>query len=181
MTVLVDVRTSFVDLTKHEADVAIRFGIKRHLAGDLVARRVCGVEVGLYASRAYVEKHGAPTTPEALAEHALVRADAAFADTAMERILERYGTARNVALRASSFFARAAAIRAGVGIGFAPAFITTGDKTLQRLDVAFPEPPRGADLLVLVHVDMRKNARVRAFVDHVSTQLMAQRALFEGV
>ncbi|HWB81585.1 MAG TPA: LysR substrate-binding domain-containing protein [Nannocystaceae bacterium] len=180
VTVLVDVRTSFVDLARHEADVAIRFGIKRMLAGDVVARRVCGVAVDLCASRAYVKKHGAPATPEALAEHALVRGDAAFADTPMERILERHGSARNVALRANSFFARVAAIRAGVGIGFAPSFITTGDKTLQRLDLAFPEPQPAADLLVLVHVDMRKNARVRAFVDHVSTQLLAQRALFEG-
>ncbi len=180
VTVLVDVRTSFVDLTKYEADVAIRFGVKRHVVGDVVSRRVCGVEVNLYASRAYVKKHGAPTTPEALAEHALVRADPAFASSRMEQLLERYGTPRNVALRANSFFARVAAIRAGVGIGFVPAFLATGDKSLQRLDVAFPEPPSGAELLLLVHVDMRKNARVRAFVDHAFAQLVAQRALFEG-
>lgn len=181
VAVHVDVRTSFVDLAKHEADVAIRFGAKRGVQGDVVARRVCGVGVGLYASRAYVKKHGAPTTPEAIADHAVVRGDAAFAALPMERIMERYGNPRNVAMRTNSFFARVAAIRAGVGIGFAPAFSIGGDKTMVRLDIDFPEPQGGADLLVLVHVDMRKNARVRAFVEHACAALVKQRALFESV
>jgi DNA-binding transcriptional LysR family regulator len=36
-----------------------------------------------------------------------------------------------------------------------------------------------ADLLLVIHVDMRKNARVRAFVEHVYAALAAQRPLFE--
>ena len=97
----------------------------------------------------------------------------------MERILERYGNRAKVAFRASSFYARVGAIRAGVGVGFAPLFLAAGDKTLVRLHVPFPETLRGADLLLVVHVDMRKNARVRAFAEHVFAALVAQRSVFE--
>jgi DNA-binding transcriptional LysR family regulator len=67
-----------------------------------------------------------------------------------------------------------------VGVGFAPLFLASRDKTLERLPVAFPEPPPGADLLLVIHVDMRKNARVRAFVEHTFAALVAQRRLFAG-
>jgi DNA-binding transcriptional LysR family regulator len=97
----------------------------------------------------------------------------------MERMLELYGNPVKIALRANSFYARVGAIRAGVGIGFVPLFLAAGDKTLTRLELPFPETPSGADLLVLVHVDMRKNARVRAFVEHTCASLAAQRSRFE--
>jgi DNA-binding transcriptional LysR family regulator len=127
-----------------------------------------------------LKKHGRPKTPEDLYEHALVRPAEEHLRLPMERILERYGNGAKVAFRASSFYARIGAIRAGVGIGFVPLFMAAGDKTLERLHLPFPETPRGADLLLVIHVDMRKNARVRAFVDHAFAALVAQRSLFEG-
>ncbi len=178
VTVVVDVRQSFVDLAKHEADVALRFG-SRPPEGDVVVRRVAFAELGLFATRAYLKRHGRPKTPEDLYDHALVRAAEEHMRLPAERVLERYGNPANVALRSSSFDARVAAIRAGVGIGFVPLFQAAGDKTLERLHLAFPEPPRGLELFLLVHVDMRKNARVRAFVEHVFAALVAHRSSFE--
>jgi len=178
VSVFVDVRSSFVDLGRHEADVAIRFGVKPP-DGDIVVRRVLTANVGLFASRAYLKKHGRPRVPEDLKSHALVRADEALAGLSIERLLERFGDRSKVALRANSFYARVAAIRAGVGIGFAPLFLTAGDKSLQRLHLAFPEAPTSADVLLLVHADMRRNARVRAFVEHAFAALVAQRSRFE--
>jgi DNA-binding transcriptional LysR family regulator len=179
VTVLVDVRQSFVDLAKHEADVALRFGVKPS-DGDVVVRRVVFADIGLFASRSYLKKHGKPKTPEDLYDHALVRAAEEHLRLPMERILDRFGNPANVAFRASSFYVRVGAIRAGVGIGFVPLFHAARDPSLIRLDLPFPETPRGADLLLIVHVDMRKNARVRAFVDHTFKALVAQRSLFEG-
>ena len=63
VTVVVDVRQSFVDLGKSEADIALRFGSKP-VEGDVVVRRVLFADVGLFASRAYVKKYGRPRTPE---------------------------------------------------------------------------------------------------------------------
>lgn len=178
VTVLVDVQRTFVDLAKHEADVALRLGVTPP-EGDLVVRRVAVASIGLFASRAYLKKHGRPRTPEDLADHAIVRAEEALSHIPMERVLERYGNPARIALRANSFYARVAAIRAGVGIGYAPLFLTAGDRSLVRLHLALPEPARGADLFLLVHTDTRKNARVRAFVEHAFAALVAKRSLFE--
>jgi DNA-binding transcriptional LysR family regulator len=179
VTIVVDSRQSLVDLAKQEADVALRFG-GMPTEGDVVVRRVLSAGVGLFASRAYLKKYGRPKTPEDLYDHALVRAAQEHLGLPMDRILERYGNPANVALRAGSFYARIGAIRAGVGIGFVPLFLAAGDKSLERLHLAFPETPRGADLLLVIHVDMRKNARVRAFVEHAFAALVAQRSVFEG-
>lgn len=179
VTVVVDVRQSFVDLTKREADVALRIGMKPQ-DGDVVVRRVLFADIGLFASRVYSKKHGKPKTPEDLHDHALVRAEEDHRHLPMERVLERYGNPAKVAYRSSSFYARVGAIRAGVGVGFVPLFMAAGDETLERLHLAFPEAPRGADLFLVIHVDMRKNARVRAFVEHTFAALVAQRSLFES-
>ena len=64
-------------------------------------------------------------------------------------------------------------------IGFAPLFLASGDKALERLRLGQPDPMPGTDLLMVIHADMRKNARVRAFVEHVSAAIAAQRPLFE--
>jgi DNA-binding transcriptional LysR family regulator len=57
-----------VDLIGENFDVAIRMG---ELPDDasLVARRLAVFSVGLYASPAYLARHGVPSEPEALMEH----------------------------------------------------------------------------------------------------------------
>jgi DNA-binding transcriptional LysR family regulator len=174
----VDVTQGIVDLAKREADVAIRFGVSP-AEGDVVVRRVVVAEVGLFATRAYLKEHGRPKTPEDLHDHLLVRAAEGHTRLAMDRLLERYGDPAKVAFRSPSFYVRIGAIRAGIGIGYMPLFITAGDKSLERLHLAFPETPKGIDLLLVVHADLRKNARVRAFVDHAFAELTARRSLFE--
>jgi DNA-binding transcriptional LysR family regulator len=180
VTVVVDVRTSFVDLAKHEADIALRMGMAPP-SGDIVVKRVVAVNVGLYASRSYLRAHGRPRSAEDLREHAIVRAGEMHARLTMERMLERFGQPGKIAFRSDSFYVRTAAIRAGVGIGFVPYFMASGDKTLVHLPLEFPEVPTGADLLLVVHADLRRNARVRAFVDHAYGALQGMRARFETV
>ena len=50
-----------LDLPMREADVAIR--LKEPSQADLIRRRLMEVHIRLYASRAYVEKHGLPRDP----------------------------------------------------------------------------------------------------------------------
>jgi DNA-binding transcriptional LysR family regulator len=56
------------DLLEEEVDIAVRTG---GLAsrGDLAARRLARQTMTLFAAPAYIEKHGAPGSPEALANH----------------------------------------------------------------------------------------------------------------
>jgi DNA-binding transcriptional LysR family regulator len=175
VTIDVTLGADFADLARRQADVALRIG-NRPTAEHLVVKHVSRVDVALYASRAYLRAHGRPAAPEDLARHHLVRGDAQVAGLPLERLLDRYGDPGRIAVRSNSMLARLAAIRDGLGIGFLGCFLGEGVRSLERLDLRLPEA--STDLWMLVHVDIRRNARVRAFVDHVFDALQTRRAAF---
>lgn len=175
VSVTVDVHADFRDLSRREADVALRFGTKPRI-GDLVAKHLCRVDMGLYASGAYLRRAGRPSRLEDLGAHAIVMGNEQFARLPMEQLLERHAPGR-AAFRGNSMLVRMAAIRDGIGIGLLPCFLGEGVRALQRIDLERPE--LYGDLWLLVHVDLRTNARVRAFVDFIHTEITAQHARFE--
>ncbi len=136
------------------------------------------IEVGLYASQDYLRNHPAPRSVEDIRDHAIVRGDQSLSHLLMEHAIERYGAANKVALRSVSMQARAAAIAEGIGIGCLACFLGDSFPGLERIDVELPDMSSG--LWLLVHTDMRRNARVRAFVDHAHQALSDMRQRFEG-
>ncbi|WP_114395110.1 LysR family transcriptional regulator [Oleisolibacter albus] len=60
-----DVSDRFVDLVDEGYDLAVRIG--RLKDSSLIARRICPIRAVLCASPAYLEKHGAPQTPDDIA------------------------------------------------------------------------------------------------------------------
>jgi DNA-binding transcriptional LysR family regulator len=177
VTIDMGIGSNFADLTRRQADVAIRFGRKPSL-GDLVVKHVSRVDVGLYASRKYLRTHGHPERLEDLRHHAIVRGDDQFAGLPMESIVERHGDPRRIAFRSNSMLARLTAIRDGIGVGILGCFTGERERSLERIDMRFPDA--SSDLWMVVHVDLRRNARVRAFVDFVHEALVALRWLFES-
>lgn len=69
-------------------------------------------------------------------------------------------------------FDRVAAIRDGLGMGFVACFMGARDASLERIDLPFPEA--SSNLWMLIHIDLRTNPRVRAFVDFVYEGLAVQ-------
>jgi DNA-binding transcriptional LysR family regulator len=61
------------DLLRREADIAVRMTPPKQ--GQLIARRVGQVEVGLHARRTYLRKRGTPRSIEELSGHALIGFD----------------------------------------------------------------------------------------------------------
>ncbi len=59
-----------LDLPMREADVAIR--MKEPSQADLIRKRLMNVHMRLYASKEYLEQHGAPETIKDLKEHRLI-------------------------------------------------------------------------------------------------------------
>jgi DNA-binding transcriptional LysR family regulator len=177
VTTAVDVRASLADLARQQADVALRFGAKPP-EGDVIAKHVSRIGVALYASRSYVEEHGRPRKRDELAQHTMVRGDESMAAMPFEQWTDRWADPTKTSFRSESFFARLAAIREGMGIGYLGCFMGDREKALRRLPIAVPQ--FDMSVWLLVHVDMRKNARVRAFVEHTYAALVALRPLFEG-
>src|SRR5262245_32019625 len=108
------VQNQVLNLLQREADIAVR--LSRPQQSDLVGRKVGEMGFGLYASQAYLARHGRPATVEDLAQHRSV----AFDETARwitgpGASLERALSTAPVAYRANSGQAQLAAIRAGCG------------------------------------------------------------------
>jgi DNA-binding transcriptional LysR family regulator len=177
VTVEMEIGSSFSDLARRQADVAIRFGGKPAL-GDLIVKHVSRVDVGLYGSRSYFRTHDRPTSLPDLRHHAIVCGGDQMRGLPMERIMDRYADPTRIAYRSDSMLARACAVRDGLGIGFLARFVGEKDRMLERLDLAFPE--LASDLWMVVHTDLRRNARVRAFVDFAEEALAAYQPLFEA-
>lgn len=163
------------DLSRRHADVAIRPG-SRPPEGDLVARRVCGIGVALYGRRELADRTPAPASlPKG---QRVVRGDAARAGLPMERWLDRQAPCGQAALRSGSMLARLVAVREGLGVGLLPCLAADADPGLVRLSDLLPEA--GSSLWILTHADMRRNARVGAFVAHAQQALAALAPKFEG-
>ena len=68
--VLLDTSTRMLNLAKREADIAVRS--VRPDNPDLIARRLARWPMALFASKAYLERHGKPAPGSAFAGHDLV-------------------------------------------------------------------------------------------------------------
>ena len=85
---------------------------------------------------------------------------------------------RRIALRSDSFLAMAEAAAAGIGLAVLPCY--TGDRRKDLARVGGVRRELGSSLWLLTHEDLRRTARVRAFMDLAAGALGAERALIEG-
>ena len=155
------------DLLRREADLALRMARPRQQA--LVARRLGGVGIGLYAHRRYAAAHGLPRSLEELAQHPLIgfdRDDSSWrsvGDIALGVTRERF------AFRSDSDLAQLAALRAGFGIGGCQHAIAGRSREL------VPVLPRTVrfrlEMWLALHEDLRASRRVRLLFDHLAEEL----------
>jgi len=143
------------DLTRREADLALRMGRPRDAA--LVTRKLAEVAYGLYASR----QAGAARAVDFEA-HPFVGFDESLASAPQERWLARVAPERRVVFRTNSTASLLEAARRGVGVAVLPRFIADADPALVRLEG--PEPAHH-ELWLLVHGDLRRTPRVRAVIE----------------
>lgn len=149
------------DLLQRRADIAIRMVEPTQQA--LVARKLGVLPLGLYAHRDYLALRGIPGSIAALAEHDLIGVDSngSFARAVLGALP---GLAHaDFALRVDNTVVQLAAIRAGFGIGICQEVLAARDATLERVlpdAFAFDLP-----LWIVMHEDLRSNARYRAVFD----------------
>lgn len=160
------------DLTKREADLALRMGRPRD--AGLVTRKLSDVAYRLYASRAYLAGRRPAVD---LGHDAFVTFDDSLASSPQERWLAKLAQVR-VVFRCNSTASLVAAARAGVGVAVLPCFVADGDRDLVALEG--PEPVNH-ELWLLVHQDLRRTPRVRAVIEWLDeTVARARPALCGG-
>jgi DNA-binding transcriptional LysR family regulator len=159
------------DLTRREADLAVRMGRPRD--AGLVTRKLSDVAFRMYASPAYL---GGRREVD-LAADAFVGLDESLASSPQERWLARVAPERRVVFRCNSTAALQAATRAGAGVSVLPCFVADGDPGLVRLEGPEPTPH---ELWLLVHGDLRRTPRVRAVIEWIDALVADARAALAG-
>lgn len=144
-----------------EAHVAIRAGAVPQ-EPDNVVQPLVRMRSGLYASRRYVARHGMPDGEAGLAGHRFIGSDAADNRAPFYVWLRGAVPAERITYRTTEPAAHAAALHAGVGIGFHPAYLAQDDPDL--VEVLPPRPEWDASLWLVSHVDLHRTLKVQSFL-----------------
>ncbi|MGV6876567.1 LysR family transcriptional regulator [Pseudochelatococcus sp. B33] len=149
------------DLFAQEVDVAVRTVAPKQEA--LVARKVASIPLGLFASRAYVDRRGSPASLAEVAEYDLIGPDRNRGDLALVGRLGAAVSRDRFVLRTDSHPAQLAAARAGLGIAVVQVPVGESDPGLVRLlpdlDIVTLET------WIVTHENLARVPRVRAVFD----------------
>ncbi|MCU0832421.1 MAG: LysR family transcriptional regulator [Rhizobiaceae bacterium] len=148
------------DLTRREADVAVRFF--RPSQPDLVMTRAGRLNVGLFASRRYLARQGRPLTLADFAQHRLIGDDSGDRIMRGMRALGLDPRRDDFSFRSDSILAQVAAVKAGLGIGSGLTLAFEGadvERLLaDQIDLPF-------DVHVVAHADLHRSRKVRVVYD----------------
>lgn len=152
--------TAVVDLTRREADVALRFIRPREPA--FVARRLGELPFAIFASEAYLRRRGTPRTVAAAAAHDFIGYQEALDHMPQVRWLHRTVRSPHYVLRASTLTTQLVACAEGLGLALLPVFSARREPRLKHLFPRQAGPAR--ELWSVFHSDLRGNPRLTTFL-----------------
>jgi len=160
-------------LSKREADLAIV--IDRPVEGRLVARKLVDYTLRLYASKTYIEEHGAPQTPDELIQHPHITyvQDLIYSDQ-LNFMPQVFGPGFR-RFECASALAQAQAVKSGAGLGVLHDYASRADPDLAVVltDLVFRRA-----YWMATHADTRELMRVRCVADFISEEIEEARRLF---
>jgi DNA-binding transcriptional LysR family regulator len=165
---------TYLDLSKREADIAVRaIGVGATPPENLMGKRVVPIVLASYVGVAHARR----LDPE--------RGDGAvrWLGSDMANVVDRLVATSSYpelpiwgAFKSMEVMSHAA--HAGLGLVFLPTYVGDADPELQRL--AKPDVRHMADFWLLVHRDLKDNARLRAAREQITAALVGLMALFRG-
>lgn len=162
-----------LDLPMREADIAIR--MKEPSQADLIRRRLMDVNIRLYAAPEYLAKHGTPSTSAELTQHRLIcQSPSAPQVSAGAGWMAPFLAANETSLlTVNNYFGILQAVRAGLGIGALPDYLTADSPELVNV---LPEEGSGIVPVYLAYPEeLRHSKRVAVFRDFVIDEVIAYR------
>jgi DNA-binding transcriptional LysR family regulator len=171
--ILADQRAA--NLVRREADMAVRF--VRTAQAQLVSRRLATLGHGLYASREYLDAHPFDGA-EALRGHVLLGYHESLARMPEARWLDERAAGARFAVRANRTDALLVAAASGIGLAVLPCYMAEGDPRLVRL--LGPGAVVRREVWLVMHRDLRRIARFRAFADDLASEFGKLGSALEG-
>lgn len=169
--------TGFLNPSRREADVAVM--LARPKGGPLIVAKLTDYRLGAYTSRAYLEAAGPVDTIDALTRQRLVGYVPDLIFSPELRYLAEVDERLDPAIRSSSITAQALLIASGAGCGILPCFLGEAHPGLVRLLRAQASIERS--FWLVVHRDMRRVARVEAFISWLREEVSVAQPLLRGL
>jgi DNA-binding transcriptional LysR family regulator len=160
---------SVEDVLRHDADIAVR--MTQPTQGDLLARKVGLIPLGLYAHESWIARQGEPTSlPDLIAAGSLIGQDR---ETRFLRFLANAGfsaVATDFGFRSDSDLVQLVALRAGLGVGVCQKPLAARDQALRQV---LPKFTHALEIWLVTHPNLRTVQRVRATLDGLASGLSA--------
>jgi DNA-binding transcriptional LysR family regulator len=138
-------------------------------------RRLVRVELGLYASPAYLSAHGAPSFARGCAGHAIVVMHEEIGDIA-RAWLSSIAPGARIAVRTNGREPMLTMAAAGIGLACLPRIMGDAHAGLRR--IAVPRSPPERALWLGVHRDARTIPRVRAVIAFLTDEVRRLQSAF---
>ena len=164
-----------LDIRRGEADIAVRLRDTRD--PELIGRRIGGAAWALYASPAYIVRKGKPVSAEELRGHDVIGFDVSLAGVPGAVWLHAHAGGANMVLRGNSVAAVFDATLVGLGLAPLPRFMADPAPGLLRVT---PEIVGSRDIMLVVHPDLARVARVRATMDFLIELFARDTELWSG-
>jgi len=160
-------------LSQREADIVIT--LERPDEGRLVCRRLTDYTLGLYASAAYISRHGRPARFEDLRHHALVGYVGDLVFSRSLNFVSDFMRNWSPTLEISSALGQAEAVRAGLGVGILHDYIAADDSDFVPL---FPDRKISRTYWAVTHESLRNLTRIRVLLEFLAEIVGAERHRF---
>ena len=172
----IDVRiiatTDVLDISRREADIAIR--TNNNPPQSLVGKRLFPYYQTAYATEDYLRAHDFESLPELARWICWREGEERHPDWTKETAFRKvpvWGYFPSLALQQ-------AAARGGLGLAMLPCFVGDRDPSLVR--ASSRKPTKARDIWLLTHSDLRRTARIRAFMTFAEKVLRESKHEFLG-
>ncbi|MFQ3786383.1 LysR family transcriptional regulator [Halomonas sp. A29] len=163
ITLEVAVSNQLFNLSQRDADVAVR-------PSPAPPEHLVGRRVGCIAQAAYARADSAAD--------AWVGTDRHLGYAALDAWMTENGANECCRYRVDTMLGMLAAVRDGLGRAVLPCYLADAEPTLSR--VGEPIPELATDLWLLTHPDLRRVARIRAFMAYVAEAVKASEYRLAG-
>lgn len=155
--------SGFLNPSKREADIAVM--LARPRSAQLRTAELARYRLRLYASRAYLDRHGRPASVGDLARHLLVGYVPEHIYAPELDYLAEFESNLTPHLRSTSINVQLGMVAAGVGIGVLPEFMAAGDA---RLEAVLEDNWLSRTFWLVTHQDLHATPRVQAVIAWLS-------------
>ena len=159
---------TFLSLTRREADVAIR--PSNTVPENLVGRRAGRIRTAVYGSRGYLKKNA---KKKELGQYDWIAPDDSLAHLKQAKWMRQHVAPERIAITLDSLLGMADAVRHGMGVGLLLCLLADDERDL--LPLTEPIEDLDTDVWILIHPDVRRVPRIKAFSDFMYERLSADR------